>query len=83
MRDHSPRRLVQAFELFGKQVQFAVAIALALDLAHGFEHIVAVIAGAAVALAHEMQLLLEGEAAGILLVPAINHITNRRHPPWH
>ena len=69
-----------ALQALGQQVQSLVAIALRLDLLDRRHHIVAVVAGAAMALAHEMQLLLERQPAGILLVAAVDQVAERRHP---
>ena len=60
-------------------MQLGVAIALALDLLDRRQHVVAVVAGTAVALAHEMQLALGRQAAGILAVAAVDHVTERGH----
>ena len=51
-------------------MQLLAAIALALDLLDRVQHVIAVDARAAVALAHVMKLRVEAEAAGILLVAA-------------
>ena len=60
-------------------MQFVVAKALALDLLDRVEHVVAVGAGAAVALPHEVQLPLQRQASGILRVAAVDHVAERLH----
>ena len=58
------RRLVRALELrSASRCRSHVAIALRLEFLDRRQHVVAVVAGAAVALPHEMQLLLRGSAA--------------------
>ena len=44
-------------------------------------HIVAVVAGAAVALAHDVQLPVMREAAGVLRVAAVDRVAERLDPP--
>ena len=48
---------------------------------HRLDHIVAVVAGSAVALAHEMQLLVVREPAGVLRMAAIDHVAQRVDAP--
>ena len=66
-----------ALQPLRQQMQRAVAIALSLDLLDRVEHVIAVDAGAAVALAHVMKLLVERKPAGILLVAAVDHVAER------
>src|SRR4029077_2919463 len=55
-------------------VQLRVAKALLFDRAHGREDVVAIVAGAAMALLHEAQLLRERETSGILHMTAVDHV---------
>ena len=71
--------LVNALEPLGQEVQIAVAVALRLNLLDRRQHIVAVVAGAAVALPHQMHFLFERQPAGVLLVAAVHHVTERVH----
>ena len=71
------RFLVPAAQLLRQQMQIAVVEAERFERMHGREHIVAVRAGLAVALAHQMKLRREIEPAGILHVPAIDHVDQR------
>src|ERR1700756_2740608 len=60
-----------------KLMQLPVAKALGFDRPHSGQHVVAVVAGAAMPLLHDAKLLAERQAAGILDMPAIDHIGQR------
>ncbi len=70
---------VRALEALREQVQLLVAEALAFDLLHRVEYVVAIDAGMAVPLSHEMQLPIQRQAAGILRVAAVDHVAERLH----
>ena len=63
-----------AREPFGEEMQAGLAIPELLQRPDRGDDIVAVRAGLAVPLAHVMQLLLERKSAGILRMPAVDHI---------
>ena len=71
---------MHAPEPLGEQVQLGLAIAELLQRGDRLDHVVAVGAGLAVALAHMMQLLLQREATGILHVAAVDYVAERRAP---
>ena len=58
-------------------MQLRIAKTFGLDGFHGREHVIAVQPGAAVALPHEVQLLVEAQTPRILHVAAIHHIGQR------
>src|SRR5262245_10281822 len=60
-------------------MQLALAVAELFERGHGGDHIVAVVAGLPVSLAHVVDLLLEREPPGILRMAAIDHVADRRH----
>ncbi len=66
-------------EPFRKEMQAGLSIAELLERSDRGNDIVAVGAGLAVPLAYMMQLLLERKSAGILRMPAIDHIAQRRY----
>lgn len=66
-------------EPFRKEMQAGLAIAELLQRSDRGNDVVAVGAGLPVPLAHVMQLLLERKSAGILRMPAIDHIAERRY----
>ncbi len=73
-------RLVHALEAFGQEVQFGLPEAELFERRDGGDHVVAVGAGPAVTLPHVVQLLIEREPPGILRMPAIDHVAERRNP---
>ena len=72
---------VRAAQSLGQQMQIAVVETERLQRVHGREHVFAVRAGLAVALAHQMQLRGEIEPPGILHVAAVDHVDQRRDAP--
>ena len=75
-------RLVHALEPLRQQMQLGLAVAELLQRRHRRDHVVAVVAGLPVALAHVMQLLVERQPAGILRMAAVDHVAERRHLPF-
>src|SRR5437870_3960358 len=67
-------------QALGEEMQIPVAKAKRLELFYGREHVIAVGARAAVALADIMQLGSKIELAGILRVRAVDHEAKRLHP---
>src|SRR5215468_2454022 len=61
-------------------MQCGLAVAELLQRADGGDDIVAIGAGLAVPLANVVQLLVERKPTGILHVPAVDHVTQCRHP---
>ena len=70
---------MHALEPLGEAAQIVVAIAVRFQFLDRREHVVAVVAGAAVALAHKMQLPGKRQPAGILPVAAVDHVAERVH----
>src|SRR5689334_17592490 len=68
-----------AGEPFCKEMQAALAIAELLQRSNRGDNIVTISAGLTVPLAHVMQLLFERKPTGILRMPAIDHIAQRRY----
>src|SRR5258708_5891767 len=58
-------------------VQLLIAKTLRLDRPHGGQHIVAIVAGTAVALLHVAELFGQRQPPGILHVAAIDHVSQR------
>jgi hypothetical protein len=68
-------------EMLGDEVQPGLAVAEPLKRAHRFNHIVSVVAGVAVPLAHVVHTFGHGQTAGILSVTAVDHVAKRLHLP--
>src|SRR6185312_12162365 len=72
-------RLVRALEAFREQAQFVVAIAERRELFYRRQHVLPVRSRTTVALPYIVDLLRDGETAGILPMTAIDHVTKRPH----
>src|ERR1700728_1671859 len=64
-------------EPLGEQMQFGLAIAERLERTDGFEHIIAIRTGLAVALPHVMHALGNRQPPGILDVAAVDGVAQR------
>src|SRR5215831_21100611 len=62
-----------------QQMQIALAITECFERAYGFQHVIAIGPGLAVALPHMMQTLRQRQPAGILHVAAIDDVAHRPH----
>src|SRR5580698_9906244 len=72
---------MSAFETVGDQVQIGLAIAQGFERADGFNDVVAIVAGAAVALPYIVYAFVNTEPAGILHMAAIDDVAERLHLP--
>src|SRR5271168_2696744 len=61
-------------------MQLGIAKPLRLDGSHGLKHIVAVVAGAAMALPHVTQLFMQRKPSGILNMATVDDVSERRDP---
>src|ERR1700689_1743934 len=66
-------------ELFSDSMQVALAIAERFKGANRLDDVIAIVAGAAVALPHIVHALLDREPAGILHVAAVDDVGERPH----
>src|SRR5208337_328503 len=74
--------MVRAFQPFGEKVQIVIMTTERLERRDGREHVVTVDTGAPVSFAHEPELMVEREPAGVLRMPAIDAINEPGHPPF-
>src|SRR5947207_8252981 len=74
-------RFVEPFEPLRQEMQLGVSKTLSFDLGDGRQYVVQVCPGMAMALPHQMKLLLDVEPAGILRMAAVDDVDERAHPP--
>jgi len=72
-------RFVHALEPLGDRMQAGIATSLRFDLGDCGQNIIPVCPGSAMTLAYEMDLMLKGEASGILGMAAVDQEDQRRH----
>jgi hypothetical protein len=66
------RARVSALKPLGNRVQFGIAATLRLDLRNGGQNVIQIRPGSAMSLTHQMDLMLNVEASGILGMAAID-----------